>query len=85
MQHVPFEREHNPSLMGLSFLPWYRFRVSSASITAFLAVNRFMPLNRSPPSSLTRPSSVSMLTNSRSCRFPVAKSFGSCAGVILTD
>mmetsp|Transcript_11929 Transcript_11929/g.51181 ORF Transcript_11929/g.51181 Transcript_11929/m.51181 type:complete len:300 (+) Transcript_11929:1732-2631(+) len=79
-----FEREHKPSRIGFAALPSYRPSASSASITALRAANRFRPLNLSPPSSLIRPSSVSTLTKSKSCRLPVSKSLGSCAGVIFT-
>ena len=37
-----------------------------------------------PPKAVIDPSSLRMLMNSRLCRLPVAKSLGSCAGVILT-
>eukprot|EP00951_Prasinocladus_malaysianus_P044178 scaffold564654_cov23-Prasinocladus_malaysianus.AAC.1 len=46
--------------------------------------NRRWPANW-PPLPLMHPTSSKTLTNSRSCLFPVAKSLGSCAGVIFTQ
>mmetsp|Transcript_7467 Transcript_7467/g.20371 ORF Transcript_7467/g.20371 Transcript_7467/m.20371 type:complete len:226 (+) Transcript_7467:1671-2348(+) len=78
------EREHSPRRMGLSSTPRNRPISLRCSTTVILASKRRWPANCPVPFEFRHPSSSRMLINSRLWRFPVAKSFGSWAGVIFT-
>mmetsp|Transcript_6391 Transcript_6391/g.18101 ORF Transcript_6391/g.18101 Transcript_6391/m.18101 type:complete len:212 (-) Transcript_6391:910-1545(-) len=78
------EREHRPSRMGLSALPLSRPLASRNLVISTRHWNLGIPANCPVPLPLMRPMSSRMLILSSLCLWPVAKSLGSCAGVIFT-
>mmetsp|Transcript_3935 Transcript_3935/g.9912 ORF Transcript_3935/g.9912 Transcript_3935/m.9912 type:complete len:211 (+) Transcript_3935:1809-2441(+) len=78
------EREHSPRRMVLGSVPRYSPFSFRNSVTVRRASKRACP-SKGPPRALILPTSSKMLMNSRLWRLPVAKSLGSCAGVILTQ